>query len=358
MLQISATALLLIFLFANQNPAFGQCTALGQTPSTAFPVCGTSTFTQNTVPLCQTNNIFVPGCGNTPTTAYANKNPFFYKFHCFTTGTLGFLITPLAPNEDYDWQLWDITGKNPDDVFTDNSLVVTGNWAGTYGNTGTSASGVNFIQCASDPTETPPKPTFAKMPDIIAGHDYLLMVSHFTDGQSGYTLAFNGGSAVITDPTDPHLLNVKPDCDGKTLRLKVNKKVRCNSISASGSEFSIFPAATTVISAATTTCSAGFDFDEVTITLANSLPNGNYQLIINNGTDGNSLLDICGRAIPAAEQINFFYAVPQPIFADSVGKTGCAPDSIKIYFPKRISCASVAADGSDFIVTALRLSPL
>ncbi len=72
---------------------------------------------------------------------YENKNPFFYKFTCYTAGTLGFLITPLAANEDYDWQLYDITGRNPNDIFTENSLVVTGNWAGTYGPTGASAAG-------------------------------------------------------------------------------------------------------------------------------------------------------------------------------------------------------------------------
>lgn len=340
---------LMFLLFCYQSALSQACTTLGQTPSTAFPVCGTSTFTQNNVPLCQTNDIFVPGCIDGA--AYANKNPFFYKFFCYTAGTLGFIINPLAANEDYDWQLWDITGKNPNDIFTDHSLVVTGNWAGTYGATGASATGANFLQCSSSPTANPPAPTFAKMPDIIAGHEYLLMISHFTDGQSGYTLAFSGGTAVITDPKEPHLENVKPDCDGTTLRLKLNKKMKCNSITATGSEFSISPAASTVVSAVTISCSSSFDFDEVVIALNAPLPNGNYQLVINDGTDGNSLLDNCGRAIPAGEQVSFFYAVPQPIFADSIGKVGCAPDSIKIYFPKRITCNSIAANGSDFVVS-------
>ena len=117
------------------------------------------------------------------------------------------------------------------------SLPVTGR--ALMGNTGASATGVNFIQCASSPADNPLKPTFAKMPNIIAGHEYLLMVSHFTDGQSGYTLAFTGGTAVITDPKEPHLAEVKPDCDGTTLRLKLNKKMKCSSLTATGSEFSI-----------------------------------------------------------------------------------------------------------------------
>ncbi len=324
------------------------CTTLGQTPSTAFPVCGTTVFTQASVPLCATNSLFVPGCSGDGAN-YENRNPFFYRFTCFVSGTLGFLITPLAANEDYDWQLYDITGRDPNEIFTNNSLVVTGNWAGTYGPTGASASGVPGIQCASDPTAG--ANTFATMPNLVQGHEYLLLISHFTNTQSGYNLSFGGGTAVITDPTEPHLQSAKPDCDGTKITVKLNKKVRCNSITLTGTEFSLLPAVTTVVATVPDSCAFAFDFDEITLTLATPLTNGNYQLVINNGTDANTLLDNCARAIPQNEQVPFTYAVPQPIFADSIGRVGCASDSIKIYFPKKISCASIAANGSDFSVS-------
>ena len=341
-------SLFVVFLYA-ENSLFAQaCTTLGQTPSTAFPVCGTTVFTQASVPLCATNSLFVPGCSGDGAN-YENRNPFFYRFTCFVSGTLGFLITPLAANEDYDWQLYDITGRDPNEIFTNNSLVVTGNWAGTYGPTGASASGVPGIQCASDPTAG--ANTFATMPNLVQGHEYLLLISHFTNTQSGYNLSFGGGTAVITDPTEPHLQSAKPDCDGTKITVKLNKKVRCNSITLTGTEFSLLPAVTTVVAAVPDSCAFAFDFDEITLTLATPLTNGNYQLVINNGTDANTLLDNCARAIPQNEQVPFTYAVPQPIFADSIGRVGCASDSIKIYFPKKISCASIAANGSDFSVS-------
>jgi gliding motility-associated-like protein len=324
------------------------CTTLGQTPSTAFPVCGTTTFTQSSVPLCATNSLFVPGCSGGGAN-YENRNPFFYRFTCFQSGTLGFVITPLAANEDYDWQLYDITGRNPNDIFTVNSLVVTGNWAGTYGATGASANGINGIQCGSDPASN--APTFAAMPNLIQGREYLLLVSHFTNTQSGYTLSFGGGTAVITDPTDPHLLSAKADCDGTKIRVKLNKKVNCRSLSISGSEFRLLPAARTITNVQPDSCSFGFDFDELELTLSGTLPNGNYQLVIQNGSDGNTLLDNCGRGIPVNEQIPFSFQSPQPIFADSIGKPSCKTDSIRIYFPKRINCASIAANGSDFSIS-------
>src|SRR5689334_15973929 len=122
----SFTLLSSLLLFLVAGKALAQpCTGLGQTPSTAFPVCGTTVFHQSTVPICATSDIFVPGCSGDGAN-YQNKNPYFYKFTCYVSGTLGFLISPLAPNEDYDWQLWDITGHDPNEIFTNPSLIVTG----------------------------------------------------------------------------------------------------------------------------------------------------------------------------------------------------------------------------------------
>jgi len=344
----SGILFLIIFLSVSANSALGQaCTTLGQTPSTAFPVCGTTKFEQNNVPICSSNDLFVPGCVDGA--AYANKNPFWYKFTCYASGTLGFVITPKDLTDDYDWQLYDVTGLNPDEVFTNRNIIVTGNWAGNPGTTGTSATGANFIQCASSYTGTEPR--FAKMPNLIAGHEYILLVSHFTDSQSGYSLSFGGGTAVITDPTEPHLQKATTSCDGTKITLKLNKKMKCNSLTATGSEFSLSPALTTIVSAVATNCSSSFDFDEVTLTLAAPLPSNNYQLIINKGSDANSLLDNCDRGIPDAEQTAFSYIIPQPIPIDSVAQVGCAPDAIKLYFSKKIDCSTIAANGSNFIVT-------
>ncbi|MDP9229959.1 MAG: gliding motility-associated C-terminal domain-containing protein, partial [Bacteroidota bacterium] len=195
------------------------------------------------------------------------------------------------------------------------------------------------------------EPTFAAMPTLIQGHEYILMISHFTDTQSGYDLSFGGGTAVITDPLKPHMVSVTPDCDGTKITLKLNKKIQCNSITGSGSEFSLFPASSLAIAAVTDSCTFGFDFDEVIITLGSALTSGTHQLIIHNGTDLNTLLDNCGNAIPAGEQISFDYFIPQPILSDSAGTTACAPDSVLVFYPKKIKCSTISSTGSDFSVT-------
>jgi gliding motility-associated-like protein len=343
--RTTASLLLIVFLFS-AGRGLSQCTVLGQNPNTAFPVCGNIVFEQTTVPICGDNNLEVPGCAGGA--AYADKNPFWYKFTCFQAGSLGFVITPNDLTDDYDWQLYDITGIDPQLIYTTPSSIVTGNWSGSSGTTGASATGVSFIQCASSPNAG--APTFAAMPNLIAGHTYILLVSHFTDSQSGYSLSFGGGTAVITDPKEPHLQAVTADCDGQKLTLKLNKKMKCGSLSATGSEFSILPAVSTVVSAVATNCSASFDFDEVTITLSAPVPSGDYELVIKNGSDANTLLDNCDRTVPQTEQVPFKYTIPQPTPIDSIERIGCAPDLFRLHFSKKIACGSIAADGSDFTI--------
>lgn len=317
------------------------CTTLGQNPATAFPVCGTTVFTQTQVPIC--GGTPVPGpCGRTIT----DKNPFWYRFNCYTTGTLGFEITPLTLAEDYDWQLFDITGRNANEVFTNSNLFVACNWSAEFGITGASAAGTSLVQC-----EGPGVPLFSAMPTIIAGHTYILLISHFTDTQSGYNLSFGGGTGSITDPLIPKLLSADAICDGTKVRVVFNKKMKCNSLSSNGSEFSISPAVANVISTVGYGCSSSFDMDSVILTLNNPLPPGIYNISIKNGTDGNTVLDNCGTAIAENDQVQveIIPLVPTPM--DSIQPVLCAPDKVTLVFRKKIRCSSVAANGSDFIIS-------
>ena len=298
------------------------------------------------------NNLYVPGCSifGDPNSEYANKNPFWYKFTCFTSGTLAFVIIPNSPLEDYDWQLYDITGHNPDDVYTDTSLIVTGNWAGTYDSTGASATGVNYLQCASEPTIN--APTFALSPNLIQGHNYLLLVSHFSDTEQGYSLSFGGGTAVITDTLPPHMNTAnRATCDGSQILVKLNKRMKCSSLAADGSDFIISPAAANIITAVGIGCTGGFDMDSVLLTFSAPLPLGNYNLFAQNGTDANTLLDLCDNDIPAGESIPFTVLSPLPVPFDSLTNNKCSTDSLVLIFPDIIQCNSVATDGSDFFVT-------
>ncbi|MFL5809516.1 MAG: PKD domain-containing protein [Flavisolibacter sp.] len=327
-----------------------QCTTLGQSPTTAFPVCGTNVFQQTTVPVC--GGSAIPGpCNGVDQITLRDLNPYWYRFTCFQSGSLGFTITPANLGDDYDWQIFDITNQNPNDVFTNAALFVSCNWSGSTGITGASSAGSQRNVCATT-GQHPNQPLFSSMPTIQQGHTYLLLISHFSgDNQSGYKLAFNGGSAVITDPTQPGFKQVEASCGGDIIRLKLNKKVKCSSLTTSGSDFSISPGAITVASAVGIGCNTGFDTDSIELRLNGFLPPGTYSLNASIGTDGNTLLDLCDNSIPLTEKINFtvFPLAPTPM--DSMLPVSCKPQSLRLVFRKPILCSSVATDGSDFVIS-------
>jgi gliding motility-associated-like protein len=319
------------------------CTTLGQNPTTAFPVCGTSTFSQSTVPICGGRSIPAPSCQSTGTT---DKNPFWYKFTCFQSGTLEFLITPLDLNEDYDWQLFDVTGRNPMDVYTDPSMIVTYNWSGEFGKTGASPAGTQLYVCGGNG-----QPLFSRPANLVAGHEYLLLISHFSNSQSGYTLSFGGGSAAITDTNAPHLLKAESSCSGSQVSVKLNKKMKCSSITSSGSEFYITTSTAQVVSASGIGCGSGFDTDSLQLTLDQPLPPGNYTLRIRQGSDANTLLDLCNNGVPETDIAGFVVAPAQPTPMDSLVPPSCAPDRLRLVFPGPILCSSIAPNGSDFNIS-------
>lgn len=335
--------LLILLLIGFAHVQAQNCTVPGQNPGTAFPVCGTTTFSQNTVPICGTRNMPVP-CNDGA--LYQDKNPFWYKFTCFTAGSLVFRITPINLNDDYDWQLFDITGRNPIDVYTDASLFVCCNWSGASGVTGTNLTATNNTACAGA------TPIFSKAPTLIVGHEYLLLISHFTNSQSGYSLAFSGGTAGITDTTAPKLQTAIPGCDGRRITVKLNKKMKCSSLATNGSDFGFLPAvANTFTSVTGVGCSTGFDTDSIILVLQNPMPTGNYQLLAQNGTDGNTLLDYCNAGIPVGNAVPMVIAPNQPTPFDSLAPLGCAPQKLRVIFRKPVLCSSIVSDASDFSIS-------
>ncbi|MFT3679108.1 MAG: gliding motility-associated C-terminal domain-containing protein [Ferruginibacter sp.] len=335
-------------LFFINHSVIAQCT-LGQSPASAFPVCGTDTFYQENVPVCGGRVVPAPGCG-----VLQDLNPYWYRFTCFEAGTLAFLIDPHDPGDDYDWQIFDITGHNPEEVYTNTSLFVACNWSGKPGKTGAGVLGTSLVTCGNTGREALFNP-YSSMPQLKAGHEYIMLISHFFgDQQSGYSLSFggaNGGTAVITDPKEPAMAGARAICDGEKIAIKLNKKMKCSSLNADGSDFVITPAIAPIISAVGVNCNNGFDMDSLVITLSGPIPPGTYVVSVKSDATGINLVDNCNRTIPdkQSHQIVVFPLIPTPM--DSLVPPACAPDEIKLVFKKPMLCNSIAADGSDFTIT-------
>jgi hypothetical protein len=175
--------------------------------------------------------------------------------------------------------------------------------------------------------------------------------SRFSDSQSGYSLSFGGGTANITDPIIPNLLKARAACDGSSVSVKLNKKMKCSSLASNGSDFSISPTIAPITSAVGIGCSTGFDMDSVVLTLAGRVPPGNYTIYVQTGTDGNNLLDNCDRGFAAGQSLPVTVYPLTPTAMDSISKIGCAPKYLELVFKDPMFCNSIAADGSDFIIT-------
>jgi gliding motility-associated-like protein len=340
---VKSSFILFFILLALPDSLLAQlCTAPGQTPSSAVLVCGNTSVTGSGGQLC--GQINIPVSCNTGT-QYKNINPHWYKIACHSSGTLGFIITPDDLNENYDWQLFDITNDNPDDVFSDPAMFVCCNWSPEVGETGASIDGTKSIVC-----DAGGEPLFSKMPDLIIGHEYLLMVSHKINTANGFQLTFTGGTADITDPIYPEILSARLSCDGTSVIVKINRGIQCSSIAPDGSDF-IISGGYNVISAGPSSCGGTGSIDSVTLILDSPLPSGNYILTIQNGNDGSTLEDRCTRPITPGQQATFTVAPLLPTPMDSIRVVGCSPATLQLVFSRPIQCFSIEPGGSDFIVT-------
>lgn len=333
--------LILPLLCAVNRISAQACTQLGQTPQSAFPICGTKALKQASVPLCAGRSIPLPSCNSN--TDYRDVNPYWYKFTCYETGTLGFTITPNDLSDDYDWQIFDVTGKALSEVYTNPAIQVAGNWSAIAGTTGASNAGTRLMAC-----EGYSEPKWSSMPTLQAGRQYLLMVSHFTQTQSGYELSFGGGTANITDPLAGAFVHAKYHCLDNRITVKLNKKFQCATMAGDGNEFELVGSNVRVIGSMGVHCNSGFDMDSVVLYLQQPLPAGNYKVRVVTGRDGNTMLDACDNPIQAGREVDFTVPVPQAVPFDRISAIGCAPGKIMVYLSSPVLCSSVAPNGSDF----------
>lgn len=346
---------LLLFCFSAIHSFAQPCTLPGMVPSSAIPVCGTSPFIQPTIALCTGPAVATTGCS--PTVVESSRS-FWYKFTCYQTGTFAFEISAASPSvdDDYDWVLYDITGRNPNDVYTNASLQVSMNIYGVSGPgapfpnlpTGCRAGASGDVHCAGSASDNSP---FNRMPTLIVGHEYLLMVANFTVSNQGYRLDFTGGTASITDPVLPRLSRASATCDARQVRIKLNKKMKCSSLAANGSDFTINAPGVNITAATGVGCTSGFDLDSLILTLSAPLAPGNYTITAANGSDANTLLDYCDRPVPVGDNIPLVIAPIAPTPMDSLTRPGCAPETLQLVFRKPIQCSSITPTGSDFIIS-------
>ncbi len=352
-MYLCKTIFFLLLVFLSQSGT-GQvyCSSIGQTPASAIIICkDNAVINQSVVAACATNPIWIPFCSTKD--KYYDYTPVWYKFTCSGAGNFGFEIKPNNAGDDYNWALFDVTGHPLIDIFTrfpNSTLVISSNWSGSPGATGASPSGMGVNQCYSVPSDN--ATTFNIMPQLLLDHTYYLMVGHpLNTPQSGYQLTLQNGTASIADPTYPNLGSAVSFCGGQSIVVKLTKKVTCESLSGDGSEFEINPPLASVIGASAFSCFTALDADSITLRLNQSVPAGTYNIVVKKGSDGNTLSDFCDQFINEGVTVPVVIAPFFPIKMDSITAPECAADEIQLVFSKNIRCGSIAANGSDFIIT-------
>jgi len=337
--------MVLVLFIITQDLLAQPCSGPGRTPQTATVVCGTLVFSQPVVTSCTGPSLPAAGC----TDLLPSTNSIWYRFHCYQSGTLGFLLTPILTSDDYDWEVLDITGHAPQDALITN-LAISVNFSGISGPTGCTAAGLLDLRCAGGANGT----QFNRMPAITVGHDYLLVVNNFSNTGQGYNLSFSGGTAVLSDNQLPTVTAVGPvGCNTSQIKVQFSEDILCSSVTPTGSEFvitdgtNIFP-----FTGFSSQCSGGLNaITELTFNMQNPLPPGNYSLVVNTGTDGNTLLDVClTELIPGTMYPITITAQPALAIA-GITHAGCAPTKLKVALNKPVLCNSITPSGSEFTIT-------
>lgn len=297
---------LLISLSVFPSIAFSQSNCgPGQSPGNAFPLCGSSTTHLESVKSCpgRTLETLAKNCGDD---AYGDVNGRWYKFTASQTAILGFVITPKDLSFDYDWALFDITGRNPEEVYTNQAALVAFNFSEKPGVTGATPDGFDLYACAG------PSPNVCYEPDIYANHTYLLLVSRYTNtNESGFSITINNGADAIDYADAPKIASAAANCEGNTIGVKFSTVMKCASVSADGSDFSISASGVKIISANAFGCATNTNVDSVTLVLDNALPEGSYTVSVKTGTDGNSVNDYCGSPVADGDATTFTIAAGQ-----------------------------------------------
>lgn len=234
-------------------------------------------------------------------------NSMWLKLVVSSSGTLVFTIIPQLVTDDYDFAVIDATGKNCNNLSQSDVVRCNFNKNAPVTNNGivglSTATTQQFVQSGTAGNN------FVSKIDAVAGQTYLIMINNFGingSPSSGFTINFSGSTATFGDNTPPQFQSISAGCNAKNeVIIQLTEEVKCSSIAGNGSDFVLSPGGS-VLSASGINCNSsnqGYT-DKIKVTFSPALAPGAYTLYAANGTDGNTLLDLCDNAL----------ILPDPIF--------------------------------------------
>ncbi len=143
------------------------------------------------------------------------------------------------------------------------------------------------------------------------------------------------------------------NCGDSCVTLQLTDSIQCSTVAPNGSDFrAVRPNGqpNPIYSATPLNCNNGLT-TQIQICFYKPLTQGTSKFWLKTGNDLNTLLPSCGNALPEYDTINIVVFDPS-IMALPVIDTvpSCAFTTYTITMPELITCASIAANGSDFIL--------
>jgi hypothetical protein len=151
------------------------------------------------------------------------ENDVWYTFTVQQSGNLNFTISPFDFPDDYNWAVYNLTGKSCDSIYYDSSMLVSCNGPGFPGPTG--ANGLIG-------------PEYNPVIPVLAGETYAIIVNYHPNlnvTQTGYIIDFCSSTAVLFDTIPPQFssINNNINCLSDTIRINFSEKIKCGSIQLS-----------------------------------------------------------------------------------------------------------------------------
>jgi gliding motility-associated-like protein len=310
-------------------------------------------------------------CGNTFTSPYGYQgigtvsdltntpcfggegNVMWLRLEITTAGTLVFAITPIIPTDDYDFAVVDATATGCSGLTSTNAIRCNFN----NNNPGSNVNGTIGLNTTSlVPTVAAGTfgNSYCQQINANAGDVYLVMINNFGyytgvgGPTSGFTIDFSGSTAVFNQPPPPKFQQILPYCDlSQEITIQLNTNVLCSSIAPDASDFSLTPGGT-IQSVQGLNCTGPSGYtNKIKLTFNSPLPNGDYSIHAQTGSDGNSLLGLCNSELVLPDSLNFHVGL-DPIAILSIDSPAC--QKLKLNLNTPAACNSIAANGSDFII--------
>ncbi len=293
---IALPLLLLSGIMISQTPTIQDCAG-------AIPICQ-PIYEETRSPLGEGNfPEELPDPFSSSNSCLRELNSIWYTFTVNNSGDFGFILTPNNPTDDYDWALYNITEFDCSEISTEPSMLVSCNAAGgglCNGATGANGDSEFFTQgasCSDAPvTNLSGRTPFNDFIPVVEGNTYALVVSQFSNDNSGYILDMGiSGDIGIFDIIPPEVQNLELNdpCDPSRVRVGFSERITCSSIDATKLVFS-GPGGPYNIELVETECTGGAEYENELILTIDPVPaeSGEYELFIENNDESN-FQDLC-----------------------------------------------------------------